>query len=133
MAVRKKTKVFFLTPTKKLKLRMACGLEKDVPGSEKREAASHLQAYSIDNLYDHMWFPVTFARSQKEIPCLLHVRSNVAGFLGFKVLENVATDKNLRAGRLSSYWLKICTRSPYIKESSWRCRMQKAKSLPEKD
>ena len=38
MAVRKKTKVFFLTPTKKLKLRMACGLEKDVPGSEKREA-----------------------------------------------------------------------------------------------
>ena len=39
MAVRKKTKVFFLTPTKKLKLRMACGLEKDVSGSEKREAA----------------------------------------------------------------------------------------------
>ena len=39
MAVRKKTKVFFLTPTKKLKLRIACGLEKDVPGSEKREAA----------------------------------------------------------------------------------------------
>ena len=38
MAVRKKTKVFFLTPTKKLKLRMACGLEKDVRGSEKREA-----------------------------------------------------------------------------------------------
>ena len=38
MAVRKKTKVFFLTPTKKLKLRMACGLEKDVPESEKREA-----------------------------------------------------------------------------------------------
>ena len=38
MAVRKKTKVFFLTPTKKIKLRMACGLEKDVPGSEKREA-----------------------------------------------------------------------------------------------
>ena len=38
MAVRKKTKVFFLTPTKKLKLRMACGLEKDVPRSEKREA-----------------------------------------------------------------------------------------------
>ena len=38
MVVRKKTKVFFLTPTKKIKLRMACGLEKDVPGSEKREA-----------------------------------------------------------------------------------------------
>ena len=38
MAVRKKTK-FFLTPTKKLKLRIACGLEKDVLGSEKREAA----------------------------------------------------------------------------------------------
>ena len=38
MAVRKKTKVFFLTPTKKIELRMACGLEKDVPGSEKREA-----------------------------------------------------------------------------------------------
>ena len=34
MAVRKKTKVFFLTPTKKIKLRITCGLEKDVPGSE---------------------------------------------------------------------------------------------------
>ena len=37
MVVRKKTKVFFLTPTKKIKLRMACGLEKDVPGSEKEK------------------------------------------------------------------------------------------------
>ena len=42
MAVRKKTKVFFLTPTKKIKLRLACGLEKDVPGSGKREAGSEL-------------------------------------------------------------------------------------------
>ena len=42
MTVRKKTKVFFLTPTKKMKLRMECGLEKDVPGSEEREAACFL-------------------------------------------------------------------------------------------
>ena len=35
----KKNKSLFLDPNKKkLKLRMACGLEKDVPGSEKREA-----------------------------------------------------------------------------------------------
>ena len=37
--VQKKNKSLFLDPTKNLKLRMACGLEKDVPGSEKREAA----------------------------------------------------------------------------------------------
>ena len=36
MAVRKKTN---FDPTKNLKLIMACGLEKDVLGSEKREAA----------------------------------------------------------------------------------------------
>ena len=35
----KKDKSLFLDPNKKLKLRMARGLEKDVPGSEKREAA----------------------------------------------------------------------------------------------
>ena len=35
----KKDKSLFLDPNKKLKLRMACGLEKDVRGSEKREAA----------------------------------------------------------------------------------------------
>ena len=34
----KKDKSLFLDSNKKLKLRMACGLEKDVPGSEKREA-----------------------------------------------------------------------------------------------
>ena len=37
MAVRKKTNVFFFDPTKNLKLRMACGLEKDVLGSEKEK------------------------------------------------------------------------------------------------
>ena len=35
---RKKDKSLFLNPTKKIKLRLACGLEKDVPESGKREA-----------------------------------------------------------------------------------------------
>ena len=35
----KKTK----TPTKKIKLRLACGLEKDVPGSGKREAVKQVK------------------------------------------------------------------------------------------
>ena len=46
--VRKKTT--FLIPTKKSKLRMACGLEKDVPGSEKREAAKKAFRCASSNL-----------------------------------------------------------------------------------
>ena len=45
MAVRKKTKVFFLTPTNKIKLRLACGLEKDVPGLEKEKPFFHDESY----------------------------------------------------------------------------------------
>ena len=58
MAVRKKIKVFLLTPTKKLKLRMACGLEKVFRGLKK------------EKLFQHRIFPsIERNRSMRVDPC----------------------------------------------------------------